>query len=355
MRRRLTASAALACVLVGAAACGRPDTAEPVSVGGPAGAAGAPGATVAPSSTTPTTAGPPTTVGTRSPQGPTSANGPLPTLPPAEQRDPDRYDAQGCTRTGPSSSECASTADQVDATAAGASAADWRTLNGFVGRYFTTDLRRGTLTLLDPTITVTTVGSWRATGLARSERADVVPGVRVTAVLVGADGTVLETVTADSPVAPVRPGEPVPFSLVATTPASAVARVQWAVAPIDAPVTGGRDLELATFWTRATDAGGRVDLYLHHDPAAGPLPHLVYGSATNTGGAVLTQPSVALAWLDDAGRVVTVTTTPVAAPDGGPAASLGPGQAGDFLASVADPAVAAQLAGLTPMLWGMGR
>jgi hypothetical protein len=278
----------------------------------------------------------------------------LPTLPPSPARDPQRYDAQGCVRTGPDSSQCESTAAETDAAAAGTTAAEWRTLAGFVGPHFTTDLRRGTLTLLEPTISVTTAGPWRANGLARSERADVVPGVRVTATLVGTDGGVLETVSADSPVAPVRPGEPVPFSLTAATPAGSVARVDWSIAAVATAVVGTRELELASLWTRPTTAPDPVDMYLHRDPA-GARPHLVFGSATNVGTAPAGRPTVTLAWLDAGGRVVLVATSPVAAPDGAPASVLAAGEAGDFLATVTDPTAADVVADLTPMLWGAGR
>ena len=344
------AGAALA--LLALAACGSTPSGQGVAAGGPVGGGygPAPAGTAVPGGPAVPTTAPAAPAG-----GPASAAGPLPTLPPAQRRDADRYDAQGCTRAGPDRSLCSSTAAQADATAAGDSPDDWRTLAGFVGPQYTTDLRRGSLTLLEPTVTVTTAGPWRATGLARSERADTVAGVRVTATLLGPDGAVLERVSADSPVAPVRPGEPVPFTLTATTPAASVARVQWGIEAVAGAPTGTRELQLATYWTRPTSAGDRVDMYLHRDPASGPLPHLVFGSVSGVGSTPAARPTVVLAWLDGAGRVVAVATSPVSGPDGAPIATVGPGEAADFLAEVADPGVAAQIADLTPMLWAAGR
>lgn len=119
--------------------------------------------------------------------------------------------------------------------------------------------------------------------------------------------------------------------------------------------TGTRDLQLATYWTRPTGAGRRVDMYLHQDPATGPLPHLVFGSVAGVGSSPAGRPTVTLAWLDAGGRVVAVASSPVSGPDGAPVAAVGPGEAADFLVEVTDPATSAQVASLTPMLWAAGR
>jgi hypothetical protein len=129
-----------------------------------------------------------------------------------------------------------------------------------------------------------------------------------------------------------------------------------------ASATGGaadpsaRPLELQTFWVRPPTDGRRVENELHTDPASGPLPLLVSGSATNRGTATIAKPHVVAAWLDGAGRVVLVQDVPARTPAAAVAERLDPAQANDFLVVVDAGAAAAVPADRieTPMLWGAG-
>ena len=57
----------------------------------------------------------------------------LPLLPPADERQPELFDERGCLITGSDDADCTTTADEVDAGAAGGSTTDERSLEGFLG------------------------------------------------------------------------------------------------------------------------------------------------------------------------------------------------------------------------------
>lgn len=280
----------------------------------------------------------------------------LPTLPPAVERVPDAFDPQGCLRTGPEAVDCGQRGASLDAATAGHTEADWRSLAGFEGRFWTPDLGADRVRVLEASVRPAAGERWSARGLARNERAVPVAGITVVATLLAADGSVLETLSATSPVAAVRPGEPVPFELVAaTTPPTAVASVRWDAVEAGGTVTNGtRELELRTYWTRAYGEDHAVDLYLHHDPPGGRRPYLLFGSVLDHGPAV-SAPHVVVAWVDRDGGVLAVRDVAVADATGAAAASLGTGEALDFLVAVDDPVTGPALADAAPMLWGAGR
>lgn len=287
-----------------------------------------------------------------------AANG-LPTLPPAAQRMPDRFDAQGCLRVSPTQSDCAQTANALDASAAGKGTGDWRTLAGFVGRDYTTDLQRDAFVVLDDTVNVasTPTGRWKADGLARNEHANAVASVSIEATLKAADGSTIETLNADSPVTSIRPGEPVPFTLASDkTTATDVASVQWNViehaGTIDA---SGRTLELNTYWSRPFGDPRPVDMYLHHDTPGATPAYLLFGSVTNDGTAAIHRPHVVVAWLSRDGKVVAVRDVPASDPSGTATESLATGSPTDFLAAIDDPSEGQAAGGASPMLWGGSR
>lgn len=266
---------------------------------------------------------------------------PLPTLPPVQEQAPERFDDSGCVRVGPAEADCASTASAIDAETRGDDPADWRRLAGFEGRHWAVGADAVAPTVLTETVSVTTTGPWTARGLARNDTAAPVGTVVVTADLLGADGTSLETVTATSPVAAVRPGEPVPFVLTGTVDAAAVTQVRWTAAaddttPADPAI---RDLAIGTYWTRDPASGRPVDFHLHTDVAGAPLPYLLFGSVQPIDGAATpVDATVVATWLDTDGRVVLVAE----------AATVD----GDVLVRVDDPADAAIAAQSAPMLWG---
>lgn len=318
------------------AGCGR--TAQDVSATG-----GAPGAAAS---------APP------APVVPVGGDAPLPTLPSAQVREPDRFDAQGCLKTSATGSDCAQQAGQLDAAAAGATTTDWRTLAGFVGKYWNNDHTADAATVLEQTVTARpgASGTWAATGLARNDHSRTLAGLQVEATLRDAGGATIEVVRGTSPVTSVRAGEPVPFSVSSTTtPAAAVASVTWHVTEQDGVTAEeARALELSTYWTRPAGDPRPIDMYLHHDQPGVPPPYLLFGSVVNRG-ADVRDPRVVVAWVDTAGRVVAVHTASVSDPTGAAATTLAAGAARDVLVAVDDPAEGALADDAAPMLWGVAR
>ena len=211
---------------------------------------------------------------------------------------------------------------------AGAARGDWRVLAGFVGSQWDQELS-GTIEVVADSVMVR---DGVATGLVRNERAVDVGPIVVRAGDAFADAVV--------PVA--RPGEPVPFRLDVGD--VDVSSLTWSAT---APRSTGaaRDLFLVTWWQRGVTDPRPVDTYLWTDPASGPRPMVVFGSATAVAGG-MTDIEVAGAWIDDAGRVIAVTDGLVGQP------SVAADGATDFVVATTGPddLDRAQL-----MLWGWGR
>jgi hypothetical protein len=286
----------------------------------------------------------------------------LPTLPSAQQRSPDAFDTNGCLVTGRATVDCNQRADQIDQTAGGGGSDDWRTLAGFVGQHYTTDLGRGSVVVLEPAVTTTPTsnGHWSAMGLVRNETSGTLGAIAIEADLRDAAGAVLETVSATSPVTSVRPGEPVPFTMHApATIHASVASVVWRARGAATMPAGGvgdataRNLELNTFWIRPYGDPKPLDFYLHRDVPGTPHPYVMVGSVLDHG-REMTAPHVVVAWLDESGAVVVVRDVTVRDPDGAPALTLRTNSGRDFVVVIDDPVDAAAVASGTPMMWGVG-
>lgn len=256
-----------------------------------------------------------------------------PALPSVAETVEGAYDEDGCLRTGPAEVDCSVRAEDLDASLADGDGGAPRHLQGFVGpRWLEPTPGTG------PRVLETTVerqGGEAAplvlSGLVRNEGAAVLAEVRVTATLLAVDGRVLGTATATSPVTAVRPGEPVPFTVVTDQPAAAVARVRWSAG--GARATVGAETTRALAWTTwfTRPAGGEpVSLYLRQE-GTGPRPELVFGGVENVGGAPLGSPRVVAGWLAPDGRLVAWAEAPVVGPAGGPTARLAPGASADAL------------------------
>lgn len=275
----------------------------------------------------------------------------LPTLPPVEERLPGAYDEDGCLILS-EGRDCAASADQLDEALAGDESA--RTLSGFEGPLFVTDLSAGVVAVLTDTVRTATSGPWQAEGLLRNETTSPVIAPMVTAVLRGADGAELDRVTAAALVAPVRPGEPAPFTLVSDVEAAAVADVDWSVTDDGGePPAGTRDLELTTYFAEPAGTREALDLYLYQETGRGPFPFVLYGSITDGADVDAVQPTVVAAWLDDDGRVRAVAESAAVDPDGRPSQTLAPGELSDFLLTVSGDADGLDSAPL--LLWATSR
>jgi hypothetical protein len=273
----------------------------------------------------------------------------LPTLPPVEDQVEGLYDADGCLRTGLDEVDCSVRADELDAALARGPATETRHLEGFVGSRWLGHPQGDGPEVLDQTVTLVPAdGGWGAVGLARNEGTTELAGIDVTARLLDSSGEELSVATATSPVAPVRPGEPVPFTLASDVPADAVASVEWSAEASTTAVASRRDLGWTAWWERPA-GGERVELYFYADPP-GTTPHLLFGTVENLGSEPVASPQVVVAWLDPDGRVVATTGAPVLAPDGSPADALDAGASGDALLQPAGPVPS----GAEALVWVVG-
>ncbi len=200
-------------------------------------------------------------------------------------------------------------------------------------------------------------GSWRASGLVRNDGSTPAAGLHVRATLTGSAGQVLGVVDTDSPVAPVRPGELVPFTVTAPViTARDVVSVAWvAFATGGSTATDGRDLVVSTYWTRPSGDAHRLDLPSYRDPVGAAVPFVLYGSLTNGGAVAVGHPTLVLAWAGTDGRIVAVASGRAVDSDGTTVASMAAGGADDVVVIVDDAAVANRLDRLTPQTWSVGR
>lgn len=273
----------------------------------------------------------------------------LPTLPPAEERTPGLYDQDGCVVL-EAGRDCGATADDLDEALAGDEAG--RTLAGFQGPLFTTDVSAGALVVLDDTVAATTSGPWRAQGLVRNETTSPALAPTVTAVLRDGAGAELDRVSVVALVAPLRAGEPAPFTAESDVDAAAVASVDWSVADAGGEHPAGtRDLELSTFY--AEPAGTREPLRIegYSEDGPGPHPFVLVGSLTDLADVAAPSPTAVAAWLGEDGRVRVVARAAAVGPDGAPIESLEAGGFGDFVLTVEGDAAGLEAAPL--LLWGM--
>mgnify|MGYP001413863113 CR=1 FL=1 len=273
----------------------------------------------------------------------------LPTLPPAEERTPELYDAEGCVVL-EDGRDCGVTADELDEALAGDESG--RTLAGFSGPLFTTDLSGDALSVLADTVSVVSSGPWRAQGLVRNETTSPALAPTVTAVLRDGAGAELDRVEAEVLVSPLRSGEPAPFVLDSAVDTAAVASVDWSVRDAGGdPRLGTRDLELSVFFTEPAGAREALDTYLYEEQGAGPFPHVLMGSMTVLADVEAPNPTAVAAWLGDDGRVRAIAQAPAVDPSGEPATSLAPGDLADFVLTVEGDAAGLDAAPL--LLWGM--
>lgn len=231
---------------------------------------------------------------------------PLPTLPPAVERFPEAFDADGCPVEAPD--PCLSTAAEADQQAAqpGAGPAVERQLLGFSGFGWIDEPLSGAVSVLPESIgTVTDEGTWSAQGLVRNETLAAVDGVEVIATLLDGSGALLGTARASVVPTPLRSGEPGPFVVTSEIPATDVASVRWETLVGSTTDPEQRRSHADTVaWTRPFDGQEPVDTYLHRDPP-GPRPYVLFGSVENLADGA-PGADVAIAWQASDGRVLHV-------------------------------------------------
>lgn len=264
---------------------------------------------------------------------------------------------EGCVRLEPSPAPFDCGAPVVPAASGSSPPTDPdanKTLRGFSGPYYETVDMTGQLVVLENTVAVPASGPWQATGLVRNETRSVIGEVTVMASLRAADEQELARALAASPVAPVRPGEPVPFELTADVDVAAVDHVVWeasATAPGD-PRT--RHTEVYVHWT--VPYGDREQLV--DDTGPPPFPYIMAGSVESLADIPISAPAVVVGWLTEEGRVRHVETRPLeevgtreildVLPERISADETG---IADFTIMVDDPEIAPHLHSSTYMYW----
>lgn len=153
-----------------------------------------------------------------------------------------------------------------------------------------------------------------------------------------APSTVTSTVASSQP--PVTSTDPDAGATTSTTPASPPTSAT-SVPPAE-PVPGGitdPTLTMALFWVRYPDDDRVLDLPGYRDPESGPKPLVVYGSATNDTPNPVVAPHATVVWRDAAGQPAVLYATPVVLPGSTtPAPVLQPGETGDVIFVITDPA-----------------
>ena len=233
--------------------------------------------------------------------------------------------------------------------------ADGGVFLGYVGERYAPPREGGDVVVLtDALRQATGTGRWRVNGLVRNEGLRDVTAVTVTARLRGSSADVLATVSAQSPIRPLRPGEPAPFQLHAAVPASAVKSVEWSVraTPVAANTARGRRIALTPAWEQPYGQRPRHDGYPLTDPPQPPYPYALFGSLQNRAKVALGDVQVWAAYLDEERRVVHVARVPLTGP--GRAQRLQSGGTVDFRYTTDDPALASRLAGTSRILWAQG-
>jgi hypothetical protein len=282
--------------------------------------------------------------------------GTLPLLPPLHILEPGEFDEDGCElpphdEDGPPDCGPLVEPDTIEETD------PWLHLLGFSGFLYTTDLTSDAVVLLEDSLSLSTSGSWEASGLVRNETSnDAVVGMSAT--LFDADGREVGTYSATLPLEQLRPGEPGPFTVRTEVPATEVSDVEWAIHAEEAIPSASRRFQILTYWEVPYGDRARFDL-VYEDPPIPPYPYVLSGEVENLGRELTGKPKIVAAWLDEDRRVVEVTSVQAGevpfASDTAPEfpESLSARATIPFFLAVEDAEVGPALDGAIPMLWAV--
>jgi hypothetical protein len=230
-----------------------------------------------------------------------------------------------------------------------------RLLYGYQGPYYRMDISGHNVVVLAQTLYQWPITDWKVSGLIRNETGSHVQVAAVTAHLFDSRGNELGSATAWLPLNRLRPGEPAPFVLTTSVPASLVSSIDW---HIDYALSGpsNRMFQIIAYWDLPFGDRQRHTGYPFDDPANPPYPYVVFGSFRNVSAETVDAARLVGAWLDDQKRVIYVdwlSFLPLADPNPVPQESIGlsPGSATDYIYENAEPAVAARLSTATLALW----
>lgn len=216
-----------------------------------------------------------------------------------------------------------------------------RQLLGFSGPNYVGEVGNTGVLILDRTVSTTTSGSWQAMGLVRNDLTRAVERVVVEVVLYGSDKTVLAKVSSPALVSHLRPGEPGPFRVTSSVPAGQVARAEWRVLVQEGQRPAYRDFLLLPHWESPRGA----------TPPSLEAPYRFFAGFQNWGRRTVNNPQLIVAWLNDRGQVVYLTT---AQADPLTRSDIAPRGSGDFEIIVVQNPPGASLLPLTKTMWVVG-
>ena len=223
-----------------------------------------------------------------------------------------------------------------------------RSLRGFRGYNYTDEVNGNSAIVLHHTLHISSEGNWKVQGLVRNETTKNVGTISVTVQLLSDKGTVLETLSTQSLVKNIRPGEPAPFIIHSSTPANQVKDVKWSVGTENAEMDISRDANIMTDYELKFGS----DTYRSHKRDDPPYPYVLATAFDNLGRA-LKSAEIVVAWIDQTGKVIQIRTSTL---DDGFKNGVPEGGAASFKNIVEHDPVIGQELGKNPYtMWVMGR
>jgi hypothetical protein len=219
----------------------------------------------------------------------------------------------------------------------------FKNLYGYSGPYYNTTDLDNRVAVLDSSVNIWPSASWKATGLLRNQTGKSVHIRSLTVRLLGSDGKVIATVSAQLPLDDLRPGEPGPFMIQTAVPSVYVKSYSWQVEN-DPVQDGPRSIVLGI------DESGIFN----------GTDYLLFGSLRNAATTTAEGVGVIAAWLDKQGKVLYVASPkirlqsdPTKTLD---SMNLPAGDEEDFIFTTNDMALASSLVRANDaILWGVSK
>lgn len=222
-----------------------------------------------------------------------------------------------------------------------------RSLRGFRGYYYTDLVNGNQAVILNESLNISKNGNWTVEGLVRNETTENIGTIMVTAELISKTDAVLETLSNKALVQNIRPGEPSPFKLDSSTPASEVKEVKWIIRTEKSGVDISREARIMTDYE--LEFGSNT--YRGHKRDDAPYPYVLAAAFDNLGRA-LKSAKVVVAWIDETGKVTQIKTSQL--DDGFKNGVPESGAASFKNIIVSDPAIGPELSKNPYTMWVMG-
>lgn len=198
-------------------------------------------------------------------------------------------------------------------------------------------------------------------GLVRNESTEVMGAVSVEALLLSENGEEIERVSGMAAVDFLRPGEPAPFVLTATTAADRIHRIEWtanAAASSAKPVSREAVVNVLNQhpYGKREPLGDRYLTDYGETELGADHPYILEGRLFVNGDASLGRIRMTAAWISESGQVIAVTTMPATQPGSRSveADRLDQDTAADFYIIEDDEKLGPLLTTSTVMVWASG-